>query len=955
MAQTQFRDDDTEAWSEKYGNGSDGAKTVSSNSTDDSPNSTLTGTVGGTAATIGDFTGFADGDLVLIHQSRGSGAGGWELNKITSHSGLNLTMRSNLKNTYVAGAQIIKLRQYSSVTVNSGITWSAPEWDGNKGGILAYLCDGTTTITGNIDSRNKGFRAAAGSNPTGTQGEGHPGTGAASNAANGNGGGGGTYGGSGGTGGDAVGVASLITIFFGGASGGGGGSSTVGVDGAGAIIIISANIEVTGTVNGNGTAGSNGVADNAATGGSAGGAILFKGDVIVLGTNLVTATAGAAGTGGGSNPRGSGGGGHATVGGNGGSPNGGIGSVGRIHADYGTSISGTTNPALDSAQHSVLVGTSAPTVTTDNVTNITSSTALASGNVTDDGGAAITERGFVYSTNANPTTSNSKKTVSGTTGAFTGTITGLSPNTIYHVRAYAINSIGTSYGTDIPFTTANIPIIVTKKASNIRRTKANITFNVAGGIDSVTEMGVVYSTGISPTTSDSKKTITPALGDLTLELTGLSPNTRYFVRAYYINSDGTTYVNTISFLTASLKVLKHYFYKVYDATTGAFVNTWSEEVISDPSFKMNINGGASDLTIKLSRKFDDFGEDVDVKLNNKVECWMVDEDNHDGVLLYSGYISGYQPQLNGPSEYIEVTVFNFVAELSKIVLRDSSGNTTIAYNSYSPEAILRDVIDKYRRLEGKINYSSTSIGITNQIVSYTFNTNTIKECLDKIIELCPVGWYYRIDPDNTIYLQPKNILSDHIFTLGLNVEKLSTFRRIEDIVNRVLFTGGGDPPLFRKVENTSSQATYGLYEKLVVDQRVTEADTAAIMAQRIVDAQKDPEIRSIFEIIDNNGPDGDKGYDIETIKPGQTLKVKNLKTSIKTQSEWDRELFDQDVWDQTLATTAADVIQILSVSYAPDSVIIEASSRLPQVSKRIEDVNRNLINSQTVDNPAAPS
>jgi len=93
----------------------------------------------------------------------------------------------------------------------------------------------------------------------------------------------------------------------------------------------------------------------------------------------------------------------------------------------------------------------APTVTTAAVSDILIVTATGGGNVTADGGATITERGVCWNTSTTPTTANSKATAAGTTGAFTASLTGLSANTHYYVRAYAINSIGTSYGSQEEF------------------------------------------------------------------------------------------------------------------------------------------------------------------------------------------------------------------------------------------------------------------------------------------------------------------------------------------------------------------------------------------------------------------------------------------------------------------------------------------------------------------------
>ena len=94
----------------------------------------------------------------------------------------------------------------------------------------------------------------------------------------------------------------------------------------------------------------------------------------------------------------------------------------------------------------------APTVTTSAVSSIDIHTATGNGNVTADGGATITERGVCWNTTGTPTTANSKATSAGTTGAYTASMTGLVSNTFYYVRAYAINSVGTSYGSQVTFT-----------------------------------------------------------------------------------------------------------------------------------------------------------------------------------------------------------------------------------------------------------------------------------------------------------------------------------------------------------------------------------------------------------------------------------------------------------------------------------------------------------------------
>ncbi|MFZ4560751.1 MAG: IPT/TIG domain-containing protein [Saprospiraceae bacterium] len=101
-----------------------------------------------------------------------------------------------------------------------------------------------------------------------------------------------------------------------------------------------------------------------------------------------------------------------------------------------------------------------PTLTTTTVSNITHTTATSGGNITSDGGAAVTARGVVWGTTTSPTIALSTKTSDGTgTGAFTSSITGLSPGTTYYVRAYATNSVGTAYGSQVSFTTLKTPVV----------------------------------------------------------------------------------------------------------------------------------------------------------------------------------------------------------------------------------------------------------------------------------------------------------------------------------------------------------------------------------------------------------------------------------------------------------------------------------------------------------------
>jgi hypothetical protein len=112
---------------------------------------------------------------------------------------------------------------------------------------------------------------------------------------------------------------------------------------------------------------------------------------------------------------------------------------------YGTEQSFTT----------VAIQISAPVLSTTTMSSITQTSAISGGNITSDGNAAVTARGVCWSTSTSPTTSGTTKTSDGTgVGVFTSSITGLTANTTYYVRAYAINSVNTAYGNEVNFTTS---------------------------------------------------------------------------------------------------------------------------------------------------------------------------------------------------------------------------------------------------------------------------------------------------------------------------------------------------------------------------------------------------------------------------------------------------------------------------------------------------------------------
>ena len=207
---------------------------------------------------------------------------------------------------------------------------------------------------------------------------------------------------------------------------------------------------------------------------------------------------------------------------------------------YGDTI-GFTTPALP------------PTVITTLASNLTSTTATTGGNVTFAGGLTVTERGVCWNTTGNPTMADNHIASGSGLGAFTITLTALTPATTYYIRAYAINSHDTAYGNEDTITTLTLPTVLTAAVSNVYVSTATCGGNVTDdGGATVTARGVCWSTTLWPTTADSHTTDGTGAGSFISSITGLNASTKYYVRAYATNSVGTAYGDTISFTTIGM-------------------------------------------------------------------------------------------------------------------------------------------------------------------------------------------------------------------------------------------------------------------------------------------------------------------------------------------------------------------------------------------------------------------
>ena len=200
-----------------------------------------------------------------------------------------------------------------------------------------------------------------------------------------------------------------------------------------------------------------------------------------------------------------------------------------------------------------------PIISGSQISSITNTSAKATSTITNNGGTTITNKGVVWSTSNSPSINLNTRTNDGTgaVGSFNSDISGLLPATTYYLRGYATNIVGTNYGPEIIFkTTGSIPILTTTAISDTTSTTAisggNIT-NDGGAL--ITARGIIWSTSPSPTVSLNTRSIeVGGVGIFNSLITGLTANTKYYVRSYATNSVGTAYGNELNFVTNTINL-----------------------------------------------------------------------------------------------------------------------------------------------------------------------------------------------------------------------------------------------------------------------------------------------------------------------------------------------------------------------------------------------------------------
>jgi len=344
-------------------------------------------------------------------------------------------------------------------------------------------------------------------------------------------------------------------------------------------------------------------------------------------------------------------------------------------------------------------------------------------------------------------------------------------------------------------------------------------------------------------------------------------------------------------------VKKTIFYNIYTPDGTLVSEDWDDA--SFVQFSKKINGGFGQCIINLARTFGNFGEGVDVRLNNRVEIFVFDKDTPDdingqtGKRIYMGYISGYTPWINENGQQgIYVNLLGYHTKFAVDILKNSAqtklytkatdGLTITSGDIAAADGgdIIKAILARYEAESSNVvmHYNGGGIATTSSTIKYTFDAETYLAAIERVRQMSPTGYYWYIDSDNFFHFALKPSTISHTFYYSKQFLNIQVNKNMERVINTVLLDDGLAVTNYRGYGNVGSQGEFGRRVLQKSERYYGDTGTMDEEASNILGTMNEPDIEVRLTLLDNNKYE--HGYDIESIEVGDTVKIEGFNDSI---------------------------------------------------------------------------
>lgn len=317
---------------------------------------------------------------------------------------------------------------------------------------------------------------------------------------------------------------------------------------------------------------------------------------------------------------------------------------------------------------------------------------------------------------------------------------------------------------------------------------------------------------------------------------------------------------------------RQYLAKVFDKDGSTFLKNFTTgrngKIKNVPTFSARVNGGYGECVLDLNLPFDDFDEGTSIEFMNIVKIYAVtiESKTQTETLIYTGFISEYEPYIDGTREEgVRVTLLGLVSLLTFSYYK-SGASFTVTHSSDDPETIGREIIDHVNSIytASYFSYDNDSTDAVGTAVSATFTDKKWFDALKMTGEVAGTNWWWKIAEDGKYWLKAKPSSATHTFTIGKDVDSITAPKNAENIVNDVDVRWSSGTAAD---SDSTSQTNYLKRTKIVNESGLTDSSAGTQRAAKEVDDNKDPKIRATVVV--------NSKYDLESIKVGETCQIAN--------------------------------------------------------------------------------
>lgn len=320
---------------------------------------------------------------------------------------------------------------------------------------------------------------------------------------------------------------------------------------------------------------------------------------------------------------------------------------------------------------------------------------------------------------------------------------------------------------------------------------------------------------------------------------------------------------------------KSFTIKVY-TLAGTYLKTLDpEKVASEIAFNEKINGPQGQLVIDLAEPIDNFGEGAAVDHANVVKVYESDPTNSPTPrLIYAGFVSKYTPYVRSGAEGVKLTCLG-LGSLLALAFYKNGASYSVSHSSVDPSAIAKAIIDHFNTVypAGLLSWTAGDIASVGTNVSVAFTDQKWFDAMKKTLELSGGGRWWRIAADGKLKFKAKPGTATHTFTLGEDLDEAEVEKDNEKVVNQYQLRPGA-PATTADFSDATSKTDYGTREAVESDSGITDNTSRDQKGNGKIADNKNPKVAARLRVNAN--------YDLESIHPGDTCSVRNVKIGAAT-------------------------------------------------------------------------